>query len=240
MRRFFCSDIPEAGQSVQLDAAEARHLATVLRAEAGEQIILLDGQGTVAEARLSEVNRRKSLALCEVTSKTMHPQASPSLHLYIAPPRGKLMPQIVRQLTELGVASIHPIFCARSESRPKAGATESWEQSAREACKQAINPWCPVIHTCVTFKEALDEGTPSGWVGATPGRAASRASAIPQNAEELALWVGPEGGFTDDELDTLLAAGLQPLQVGDYTLRIGTAAVAGIAAIRTMQASHHA
>ena len=224
MRRFFCQSIPEVGQEAELPDEEAKHLRTVLR-NAGGRVEILDGQGTRATAEIvPDSNRRR--ARCRVLSRTNEPQPSVRLHLYVSPPRAKQMSQLVRQATELGIWSIRPIITERSVADPK-GSAASWLAQAREALKQSGNPWLPQLHSPVEFAVALADAPP-GWTGAPAYLEQRRPDTI--TGPDQAIWIGPEGGFTEAE-NKALAAVTCPVTVGDWILRVETAVVGVITAV---------
>jgi 16S rRNA (uracil1498-N3)-methyltransferase len=233
-RRFLCSEIPAPAAAVTLDAAESRHLGTVMRAETGADLILADGAGTTAVATVIDTGSgRRPCITCRVDDVTVHPRPAPRLTICIAPPRGKGMAQIVRQATELGVAEIVPVTCEFSVARPDARAAENWRHDSREAVKQSGNPWAVAVAPPVPFDDALSMAPASGYIGWAPGDPLPTAGAAPTDADAdvITLWIGPEGGFSAAERDALLAHGLQPLVAGRWTLRVETAAVACITRI---------
>ncbi len=225
-RRFFCDQIPEAGAVAELAAAESHHLRTVLRARNDEPLILLDGRGTSADARVLNGANRSGPVRVEILARETAPAPVHSYGLYVAPPRGKGMAQIVRQATELGAGTIQPVLCDRSESRPPPSAAAAWQRAVREACKQSGNPFCPEIRAPRPLMELLDAELEPGYVGWT-----GPAPEPPRQFESrrLSLWIGPEGGFSPAELEALMGQGLAPLNLARWTLRVETAAAAGLA-----------
>lgn len=217
MRRFFCQDIPAPGETATLDAAESRHLSQVLRGRSGDRILLLDGRGQIAEAQIVQGDKRA--ALCEVLNCWLLALPSIGLSIFVAPPRGKAMGRLVRQATELGAARIVPILCERSVARPDSG---NWEAEAREACKQSGNPFLPSIESPIALEAALERWPLPGYVATVPRHGAADP---PPPIADSALWIGPEGGFTDGEQDRLLASGLHSLIIGPWILRVETALV---------------
>jgi 16S rRNA (uracil1498-N3)-methyltransferase len=231
-RRFYTPQIPPVGDDVELSSDESHHLRSVLRARAGEDIELLDGGGVQAQAQITRLPAGKGgTVCCTIQSRRRLPRPTPRVTLCIAPPRGKLMRQIVRQATELGVYAVQPVLCERSESRPRANACRQWQASAVEACKQSGNAFLPICHPPADLAELLAAGVGPGYVGCVPdaGADAGGAPTAAVEGEDVTLWIGPEGGFHPDELQLLLRAGLTPVIFGPWTLRTVTAAVAGLA-----------
>lgn len=232
-RRFICQDLSATGACVTLDKQESHHLRTVLRAQPGESLILLDGQGTIAQAMIDESTSpgRRGAVICRLLERQTLPPPSPRLSLYVAPPRHKQMSQLVRQATELGVWRICPILTDYSVSKPDASSVAGWEQDASEACKQSGNPYLPTIDPPRSLAEAVADAPSAGYIGWVPADGRADLAKPPEAAAELGVWVGPEGGFSEAEACQLQAAGMKPLAVGRWTLRVETAVVALLATL---------
>ena len=237
-RRFYCPDIPPVGSMVQLNAMESAHALKVLRLKAQDPLTLLDGKGTLAEAVLAvsdERQRQERHALCRVVSIRRLPRPAPSIHLLVAPPRGKNMDTVLKTATELGVETLTPILCKYAVSKPDADGKETWEQALIAACKQSGNPWLPVIQSTCPFHDALDTAPKRGFFGAVPQLGSSLAETPPPFGDEpLALWIGPEGGFSQEEEQLLLAQHVTPISIGPWILRVETAVPALLGAIHSL------
>jgi 16S rRNA (uracil1498-N3)-methyltransferase len=224
VRRFIVEQIPAAGAEVILPAAEALHAGKVLRLREGERLDLLDGAGSSAEAVLSRAGtgRRFEGMACRVLRREGCAEPALTLRLYIAPPRARLMGEVVRAATELGVRRVTPILCRFGVSRPDAGALDGWRQDVQAAVKQSGNPFLPVLDAPTGFAEALREAGEPGVFGALP-RGGSAAEARPLQGTCFGVWIGPEGGFSVEEEQALSARGFAPLAVGPWVLRVETA-----------------
>jgi 16S rRNA (uracil1498-N3)-methyltransferase len=205
-------------------------LRTVLRAQPGERLLLLDGAGAAAEAELLPGDdRRRGPLGCRIVERRQQAPPSTRLHLFLAPPRPKPMSLLVRQATELGVWAVHPLLTTRGVSKPAAEAVAGWEEDARQACKQSGNPWLPAISPPRPLAAVLAAGPPPGYLGC-PATAAAGPTAWPvAGIPDIALWIGPEGGFTAAEEAAILAGGAVPLTIGRHILRVETAVVAALA-----------
>lgn len=224
-------------QLVELPPAEATHALRVLRLQSGERLRLLNGCGIRAEAELlptTDKKRRQQSAQCRVISREQCPKGVPTLQLYIAPPRGKMMDLILRSAAELGVERIVPILCRYGVAKPEHD-KDSWQQSLIAACKQSGNPYLPSCDSPVAFQRAVNEHSAAmGFFGAVP-RAGDKAQALSSiAADSLSLWIGPEGGFAPEEEDALRHATLQPLSIGPWILRVETALPALLGALYAM------
>ncbi len=229
MRSFFLSNIPAAGAEAVLLGEEAFHAVRVLRLREGDRVRLLDGCGRRAEAEIVRLERRGREETVVVRSVRVEQWEPPRirLHLLVAPPRAKLMAQLVKDATELGVWRITPVLCEFSVAKPEGGNTvEHWRTDALAALKQSGNPFLPQLDAAVPFARALaDTATPgifgdlAGGPTATPPHHHTDRPAI----VELPVWIGPEGGFAEGERRALLARGTIPVQIGSWILRVETA-----------------
>jgi len=225
--RFFCEGLEKESPDVELSAAEASHAARVLRLRAGDPCQLLNGRGLLAEAEFLSVEKHQ--VRCKVIATREIPPPHPSIRLYVAPPKGRNWDVLLKMATELGVARITPILCRYGVSRPD-GAKESWRETLVAACKQSGNPWLPQMDAPAEFSQALARAAECGFVGMVP-RAGPRQTEGKDTEGNLALWVGPEGGFTQEEEDALLQKGVHPLTVGKWILRVETAVPALLGAL---------
>jgi 16S rRNA (uracil1498-N3)-methyltransferase len=224
MHTFFCDNIGEPGTPVQLEKQEEKHLFKTLRASAGEQIQLFDGQGKTAYAEIT-LNRNIIIQTVE-----KHSEPDVKIHLFVAPPRKQKMDQLLKQTAETGVWAIHPILTERAVSTPDK-VSDRWLVLLREGCKQSGNPFLPQLSAPQSLPEALTflkDQNISAYFGAVPGQE-SQFTNIPTG--ELAWLVGPEGGFSPNEEELLRTAGVSGLNLGPYIMRVETAAICGIAVL---------
>lgn len=218
----------EPGSLFCLDSREEAHLFRILRARPGETVALLDGRGTTGTA-VVETDRRLRLE-----SKRTVPPPSRRLHLYFAPPKKQKLDTLLKQAVELGVSELVPVLCERSVVQPgESSVSGRWMDLLFEACKQSGNPFLPSVASPMPFAAALArarETCAALVVGS------NRTGVFPDlgAASDVAFFVGPEGGFTDAETDAMFAAGAIPLRIGDWTLRVETAAIAGLGVLNIL------
>lgn len=233
LRCFYCPDLRSG--SVMLPESEALHASKVLRLAIGDSLTLMDGLGHTANAVIETIFRRGSELVCKVDEVVQNPKPCLGIRLYLAPPRAKVMELVVRFATELGVARITPILCQYGVSKPD-GSKDSWLQTAIVAMKQSRNPWLPILDEPVAFNAALASATECSFLGAVPATAASCSQPDPDVCRQkgVALWIGPEGGFSHDEEKAILGQGACPLTVGPCILRVETAVPALLGALYTL------
>ena len=217
---------------IHLEKEESNHLFKTLRAAPGEECLLTDGKGRKARAKVAAGKMLEILSVEEIALP-----ARPLLHMYIAPPRRQKMDLILRSAAELGVWRIVPMFCERSVSLPDRDSVDGrWKELLFEACKQSGNPFLPQVEEPVKFEKALEDShlicqkRYFGSVRECPDSDAGE-TVPPENA---AWFVGPEGGFTDQEEEAMLRDGIAPLHFGNWVLRVETAAICGLALIHSL------
>lgn len=225
MRWFYCHDIPAPKQLCDLSPDESRHGVRVLRKRTGEPVGLLNGRGTVATAVVVEatVAARTPCLRVRVRSVARLAPTSPVVRLYIAPPRARLMGTVVQQAVELGVSAIQPVHCEFSVAKPAATAIpDSWRADAVTAMKQSGNPWLPELRPLRSFADCLEDPELGTMLLGTPAGGTVVSGPLAPTGV-VTIWIGPEGGFTAAETESLLSSGAVPVQVGPCVLRVETA-----------------
>jgi 16S rRNA (uracil1498-N3)-methyltransferase len=236
-RRFF---VPQIRRGVaELNGDEAEHLVRVLRAEVGQVYEISDNENLyLAEIEVA----RKSQVTFKVLEDLPRPAAEAEVVLVTALIKFDRFEWIVEKATELGVTEIRPFEAARSErglAQAAGKRMERWEKIAREASQQARRARLPVIAEAGSFRAAvtsdagvclmLDENSGSPiWKCLPETRVAT---------DRVALLVGPEGGWTEEERDGARAGGWKSCSLGATVLRAETAAAAAMAVVRAAWAS---
>ena len=230
MVRLYISPEKLQGARATIDEAAHRHLIKVLRLAPGAAIQVFDGAGTVIEARIASVGK----ASVEITlGERFHVSAPPcAITLLQSLPRGERMDFIVQKTTELGVARIVPVLSEFGMVKPSATRRQRWQTIAEEAARQCGRADVPDIADFLTLRPALAQF--SGKAGARfmlweGERARSFRAALAAGPREVALLVGPEGGFSHAEVGAAGEAGFIPVSVGPRILRAETAAMVAVA-----------
>jgi 16S rRNA (uracil1498-N3)-methyltransferase len=240
MHRFHIPPGTANGAEVLLSPEESHHALRVLRLGPGDVVTLLDGAGV--EARGTVLAADKRAVRIGVRERIVHPPLPCAVTLLQSLPKGRLMDTIIEKATELGAARIVPLLTEHTISRPDddhaASKLEKWRTTALEAVKQCGNPWLPRVEAPVSFadfrrrKERFDLAlVASLHPGARPMRAVFDEFQVREKRRPatLAVWVGPEGDFTPQEIATLVYDGVQPITLGRLVLRCDTAAVTTLA-----------
>ena len=231
VHRFY---VPQGFDSdlVELTGDEASHMLRVLRLTVGDRVSLFDGCGGEAEAEITGTQKRSArLRIRRVFPLSPTPQ--PSITLVTAVPKADRFRWLVEKATELGVQRLIPVRTEHSVVHPRDGKIDKMRAASIAACKQCgrsdllsideLQDWTDVLRRLSTWPKLIahPEGTSFGDL-------------LPQVREESKLMVaiGPEGGFSSDEIQLARAAGGEIVGLGTSILRMETAAVSMVAAIR--------
>ncbi len=234
MARFYLTPAQWCDSPI-LSGDEARHLSQVLRIKAGERICVFDGQGRRADAEVLTVSRET----VEIRLGETHSPARPlpAITLAQAIPKGKNMDLIVQKSVELGIAAIQPLVTRYTIVQPGEGKAEKWRRNALEACKQCGQDTLPLIAEPSSLEEWLPAQVDfpglkiiaSLAAGAAPLREILRRH---PGTCAVTLLIGPEGDFSPQETATALAAGFLPITLGAIVLRVETATLFCLSALR--------
>ena len=235
--RFLVPLLPKHG-TVNLPTNEAHHVIRVLRCLKGDTIILFDGNGNEAHATIQSIDKRSVVA--EINSSMFAPRDhSGRLHFAIAMPKGDRQRNTIEKLVELGVDSLSPLTTARSVAVVNDDNSERLERYVVEACKQCGRNRLMSIHSTLRIDEirvfadsiASDiEATRTAiWIlhpkiEDQTNHTIHQAHSIAHQNQKLLFLVGPEGGFTDDEVIQAVGQGARILSLGERIQRVETAA----------------
>ena len=232
MRRFFWQDKAGIGQEGIIDGTDARHIRTVLRMKPGDTLVVFDGAGHDYEAKI------KSILPDQVKVspiKRVHTTMDSPIKITLAQAmlKGKKMDVLARQITELGITRWVPFFSERSISMPSRAKLparlERWRTIMLESMKQCQRSWLTELGNIVSFDEALEVGRSDDvklifWEEET--RALSGVlSSVPDKCGRIFAIIGPEGGFSETEIEKAVSFGYQSVSLGSRVLKAETAAL---------------
>jgi 16S rRNA (uracil1498-N3)-methyltransferase len=221
--RFFLSMPPRDGRAV-LVGDEARHLARVMRCTVGDEVVVFDGSGTSWRARVASIGR-DDVMLDMGEAVTASRLTRVPLTLAVALPKGERQKWLVEKLTELGVERLVPLATTRGVAEATPAAVERLSRGVVEACKQCGRDGLMQIGGPKGVAEVVG-GTGGGAVLLVADRDGVPLEEIVTAGNLVVALVGPEGGFTAEELATVEAAGGRRVSLGPHVLRVETAAIA--------------
>lgn len=232
--RFFVNADLAPNRDIVLDPDDARHARLVLRLHAGDDVVLVH-DGAAWHAMLTTVSAREVRARVGQRRDEKSGELPVDITVMQALIKGAKFDFVVEKVVELGARHVVPVEFERSYAEAGARKLERWRRIARAAAQQARRRFLPSVEEPRSWEAAL-----RGWRGvARPivayegARLGTFAPAVDRIAEakELAVAIGPEGGFTDDEVAVARASGCALVSLGPTTLRTETAATALLAAI---------
>lgn len=231
MRRFYVDPSMIQADTAHLSASDSRHVTTVLRLKAGSRVLLFDGSGTEypAEIVTATPDRVSVILLDRVVAK---PNVAGRLTVAQGFLKEKKMDGLIRPLTELGVDRFISFFAERSVSRPTEQRldirVDRWNTITKESMKQCRRSSFPEIITADTINDVIAQSGDADLKIVFWEKATASISHLPRGTGEnyprdIFVIVGPEGGLTEQEVETAVSAGFKVLSLGPRILRAETA-----------------
>jgi len=241
--RFYHPAEMSIGQLVELSLENKHHATRVLRLKKGNPIILFNGRGGEFSGHIDHITRSSTIACIEAYHDE---ECESSLHIELAQALcvNEKMDWIVQKAVELGAACIQPVMTARSivhlSDERSSKRLQHWHKIVIAACEQCGRNRLPEILPLITLPEWLSRKKTNysskdlHLVLSTTTTQSLRNIAAPSAHANVALVIGPEGGFTEDEEAAIFHAGFLPLRLGQRVMRTETAALAAIAALQAV------
>jgi 16S rRNA (uracil1498-N3)-methyltransferase len=234
--RIYYPDLLKVESQIVLTADASNHIANVLRAKPGQALVLFNGDGNEYSAVLIEVTKRN--VQVQVEAKLSISVESP-LHIHLGQgiSRGDRMELVLQKATELGVTEISPLITERcgvnlSEQRWQKKHMQ-WQKIIIAACEQCGRNTIPILNMPCAFSHWINQSTTQLRLTLHPrAEKAFRHISVPPAG--VRLLIGPEGGFSENELYNTEQAGFHTVQLGPRVLRTETAAIAAITALQAI------
>lgn len=220
--RFFIEHPPKAAE-VTFDEAESQHLAKVMRANVGDVVVGFDGKGTEYQIELTTVGKKKVVGTVRSQTEVSR-EASRRLTLAVALPKGDRQRWLVEKCVELGVTRLVPLLTKRGVAQPVEKAIERLRRAVIEASKQCERNHLMVVEQGQSLEEVFASRPAASYLLHPSGEAIHHDAIVP--AKEVLAIIGPEGGFTDEEVAEAAEHGCQIVSLGPRILRVETAALA--------------
>jgi 16S rRNA (uracil1498-N3)-methyltransferase len=232
---------PPDGRTLELRGRDYHYLVRVLRLAAGERFSARDARGRLRACRVAAVGA--DFVRLELEPPEPEEAWGASVALIQALPKGRKMDQIVRQVTEAGVAEIVPVFSRFSLSRleepgDRERRVERWRRIAREATQQSGGSRVPLVHEPVALDRALEREAAEGELRLVFHQerlaAGSLHAALASGPRRVTLLVGPEGGLSPEEVSLAQSRGFLPITIGRRVWRTETAALFAAAVVQCL------
>ena len=224
--RIFVDSVLEPGGVLELPVGEANHVLKVLRGRRGAFVEVVDGAGRLFAARLR--GGREAAVVEELAAPD---GAGMEVSLYQAVPKGGRMDLVVEKATEVGAARIVPLLTERGVVNPREGKLGRWRRVAEAAARQSLRLDVPEVAEPVPFEDAASM---AGQTGVLLHNAPNLEPVEAVVHSPASLFVGPEGGWSEDELQLAKEVGIAFRGLGPYRLRSETAGLVAVA--RTLAA----
>jgi 16S rRNA (uracil1498-N3)-methyltransferase len=225
--------LKKSGEDYILEKEEFRHATQVLRHKTGDIIFATDGLGNLYEAEIKEIQKQQAQLV--IKKKETISFDKPKIHLVIAPTKNlDRIEWMVEKCTEIGIGSIH--FIISSHSERKTIKTERVQKIIVAACKQSKQYTFPELFEALSFTDFLKNmpDTASGYICTCAACDVEINQLTAKVKDEVFLLIGPEGDFTQLELNQAKDAGFVSLSLGKSRLRTETAAIVAISQLHLL------
>jgi 16S rRNA (uracil1498-N3)-methyltransferase len=222
MQLFYSPNFDSASKEILIEGQEAQHISRVLRHQIGDILHITNGRGDVAKGSISTITKnRVTLSISERHFLEKPPSANIILAIGIIKQRDRLE-MLIEKATEIGVGTICLMQTSRSERSNIR--LDRLEAIAISAMKQSLQAWVPIVRLA-TIEEALEGSSQSYIAHEQPmDTKLTRFDGV-DISQPLTLFVGPEGGFTDEEVQKVVNGGSKVVDLGENRLRAETASL---------------
>lgn len=227
MHLFYTADIEPHHKQFILSEEESKHAVRVLRLVQGDKVQLIDGIGGWYSATILDPHPKRTVLQIDAV-ETSYKESTYSLHVAVAPTKNiDRIEWFLEKATEVGIQEISPIISAHSER--KEVKVDRLNKVVISAMKQSLKAYMPKVNPAITFSQFLKqqaavEGVTKMIAHCEDGAKSYLADVCQPHGKYLIL-IGPEGDFSNEEIQQALAAGFQPISLGDNRLRTETAAL---------------
>lgn len=234
--RIFTAQQLTTPSKVFLEKEAANHVSRVLRMTPGQQVELFNGDGNSYFSTIITVER--SQVSVQVNESHHSNNESPiNIHLYQGVSRGDKMELTLQKGVELGVKQFTPLITERCgvklDDKRWQKKHEHWQKVIESACEQCGRNLLPTLHPVIKLQAALPQLTHNSFFMHPDAKEGFKS--VSANVDsEIQLWVGPEGGFSDEEISWVTAHGCNPVQLGPRVLRTETAALAAVSVMNSI------
>ena len=223
MQLFYNPDISENTTQISFSKEESKHIVKVLRKSVGDILHITNGNGWLFKAEITNSDLKNCNA--KITSKVLQPKKNYKLHLAVAPTKmNDRYEWFLEKATEIGVDTITPIICDRSER--KIVKEDRFEKVLQSAIKQSLNCYLPKLNEAQTFKNFINQDFKGQRFIAHCEETDRRSLKYELIAKtDIIILIGPEGDFSVKEIEMAIQNKFIPVTLGETRLRTETAAI---------------
>lgn len=239
MDRFFVEPGTLDGESAELDRHLSHRLRHVLRLRRGDRVVLVDGRGGEYEVALEDVSS-PTVRIRILSRYDRAPEPRARVVLYQSIIKGDRFDWVLEKGTEIGVAKFVPLVSDRGVVRPRSGRverTERWRRIVTEAAEQSGRSHLPEVAAPLSLGDALESAEGLRLLPWESERQTTLRQALKQavgkskTAPLVSIFIGPEGGFTREEVDRAVDLGVRTVSLGPRILRSETAGIVAAMAV---------
>jgi 16S rRNA (uracil1498-N3)-methyltransferase len=241
MPRIYLPFVSIINDQISITGDKARYLASVLRCEKGDELIIFDGEGSCFRSVIVKSGKREVVA---ATLERFSSDLESPLDIVLVQGvlKGEKMDLVIQKTTELGVKGIIPVITARSQVR-ETRKIARWKKIAEEASRQSGRSAAPVVHEVEMFADLFSDHSmqtsgegiifyEEGGMRLSETIQRMKMRRVSDSISSLAVVVGPEGGFTKEEVKTAEERGFFTASLGRRVLRAETAAISAVALVQ--------
>lgn len=229
MHKFFVSAEQVRYPNIHINGEDVDHIVKVLRLKNGDKIQICDGNGKEYICEIIKCDK-KEVACKIIESFDNETEAPINITLYQGLPKSQKMDLIVQKCVEIGVVRIVPVITKRVvvkvEGKDLKNKIERWQRIAYEAAKQSNRGIVPAVSNIMDFEDAIEEMKQKDLVVVPYEREKERSIKDIRDRKDIkniAIFIGPEGGFEEEEIENCLDIGAIPITLGPRILRTETA-----------------
>ncbi len=233
MPRFFIDHSPK--KQTVITGEDGKNIAKSLRMQIGEPLTLCDGKGTDYHGIITSIEQNQiTVTISDSCPTVAEPTAT--VTLYQSLPKSDKMDTVVQKAIEMGVTRIVPVLSMRCISRPDEKTaqkkTQRWQKIAIEAAKQSERGVLPTVTAIMDFATAMRQAAAKSTVlFFYEGGGESLQGLIQKTCSAYSIFIGPEGGFSPEEVALAMDLGAKKTTLGPRILRTETAPIAALSAI---------
>lgn len=234
MHHFFTEPSQIRENGIFIEGADFNHMKNVLRIKPGEKVGISDGQGTDYTCEVDHFEEGTAV-LCILSSEKSYSELASRIILFQGLPKGDKMELIIQKAVELGAGEIVPVATRRAvvklDDKKAAKKVQRWNSIALGAAKQSGRSMVPEVKAVMTFTEALNyaEAFDIVLIPYEMAEGMEKTKEIISSVrpgQTIGVFIGPEGGFDEEEVEKAAAMGALPITLGKRILRTETAGLA--------------
>ncbi|MGU9978206.1 MAG: 16S rRNA (uracil(1498)-N(3))-methyltransferase [Candidatus Oxydemutatoraceae bacterium WSBS_2016_MAG_OTU14] len=233
LSRIYLDQSLALGETVSVTDSKHHYITHVLRLSAGDKIYLFNGSEQFAGS-ITKTHRQSLDVLCEEACST-EPAPTVTIDLYLAIARSASMDFAIQKATELGIRDIQLLRTEHSQSLSKSALPvreKHWQKVAISAAEQCGRTTVPSLKSALPLKEVRLSNTAYAFVPTATKSFVQSLSESPQAS--LSLMIGPEGDFSQADLEHIQNLGIEPVQIGTRILRVETAVITAMSIVHTV------